>query len=276
MTFELSPWAVNDNYDITTYSKVSINNNLTINSTNSVSINTTGSGTIDIGGTVNSTKINIGAGSTGIIDIGNGNTTALNLVSSGSINTTGYMYGAVNGLYPGIYPAMQYYRLNTSYVGGNVNTAQKFLGVGVTLVANTVYEFEGTFALSNTSVGASHTFSILFGGGAVINNIGYTINTSISNDSYINNTGGTIGLPITNIFAQTNSSVQLSSNSINANVYIIITIKGTVSISTFDTFIPQYILSAAPGGAYTTQIGSYIKISPLSASGANTSIGSWA
>ena len=42
------------------------------------------------------------------------------------------------------------------------------------------------------------------------------------------------------------------------------------------SFIPQYTVSAAPGGAYTTQIGSYIKLSPISVSGANTSIGTWA
>ena len=50
-------------------------------------------------------------------------------------------------------------------------------------------------------------------------------------------------------------------------------------MNTFDaggTFIPQYQLSAAPGGAYTTQIGSYFKLSPLGVSGSNTSIGTWA
>ena len=53
-------------------------------------------------------------------------------------------------------------------------------------------------------------------------------------------------------------------------------IRGTVSIATGGTFIPQYSLSAAPGGAYTTQLGSYFLIYPLGASGSNTSIGTWA
>jgi len=35
-------------------------------------------------------------------------------------------------------------------------------------------------------------------------------------------------------------------------------------------------LSAAPGGAYTTAIGSYFLIYPISASGANVSVGTWA
>ena len=42
------------------------------------------------------------------------------------------------------------------------------------------------------------------------------------------------------------------------------------------TFIPQYTLSAAPGGAYSTAAGSYISINPLSASGAATNVGTWA
>lgn len=42
------------------------------------------------------------------------------------------------------------------------------------------------------------------------------------------------------------------------------------------TFIPQYQLSAAPGGAYTTAIGSYFLIYPIGAAGNNTNIGTWA
>jgi hypothetical protein len=53
-------------------------------------------------------------------------------------------------------------------------------------------------------------------------------------------------------------------------------VKGVVSINAGGTFIPQYTLSAAPGGAYSTAAGSYIRINPLSASGANTSVGTWA
>ena len=53
-------------------------------------------------------------------------------------------------------------------------------------------------------------------------------------------------------------------------------LKGTMSIGTGGTIIPQYALSAAPGGAYTTQIGSYFKAWPIGASGTNINVGSWA
>jgi hypothetical protein len=62
----------------------------------------------------------------------------------------------------------------------------------------------------------------------------------------------------------------------NANTSIGIFVKGTISVSTAGTWIPQYGLSAIPGGAYSTLAGSYVKITPIGASGANINIGSWA
>jgi len=52
--------------------------------------------------------------------------------------------------------------------------------------------------------------------------------------------------------------------------------KGTVSINAGGTFIPQYTLSAAPGGAYSTVAGSFIRIAPIGASGSAINVGTWA
>ena len=52
--------------------------------------------------------------------------------------------------------------------------------------------------------------------------------------------------------------------------------NGTVSINAGGTFTPQYQLSAAPGGAYSTVAGSYFAIWPIGTAGANTSVGPWA
>ena len=73
-----------------------------------------------------------------------------------------------------------------------------------------------------------------------------------------------------------NSPLTTTGNISVATAYLVFFIKGIISVNTGGTFIPQYQLSAAPGGAYTTQIGSYFKIAPLAASGSNVSIGSWA
>ena len=62
----------------------------------------------------------------------------------------------------------------------------------------------------------------------------------------------------------------------NATYYDQTMMKGTISVSTGGTFIPQYSLSAAPGGAYTTAAGSYFLIYPIGAAGANVNVGTWA
>ena len=87
--------------------------------------------------------------------------------------------------------------------------------------------------------------------------------------------GPSIGLTVINVFAQSTNSIVIS-DSITGAIYIVFNIKGTVSIANGGTFIPQYSLSAQPGQTYITNIGSYFKIYPISVSGSNTNIGSWA
>jgi hypothetical protein len=55
--------------------------------------------------------------------------------------------------------------------------------------------------------------------------------------------------------------------------------KGIVSVNQGGTFIPQYSLSAAPGGAWTVARGSNMKIWPIASGSIDTSsisIGTWA
>ena len=76
-------------------------------------------------------------------------------------------------------------------------------------------------------------------------------------------------------FIQTASLTQTSFASTTAAVFYKAIVKGTVSVNAGGTFLPQYSLSAAPGGAYTTAAGSYFKIAPLGAAGSNISNGTW-
>lgn len=187
------------------------------------------------------------------------------------IDSSGYAQGTVNGLSAGRMLAWQYYRLNSGYAGSNATGAQSLFGVGVTLVGSTVYEFEIVVAMSKTAGTTSHTVSLGFGGTATLNNIGYnwTANQMDSSFTGVNNL-------VSNYFIQTASATVVTAAQTSATRYWFGVLKGTVSVNAGGTFIPQYTLSAAPGGAYTTQIGSYIKIAPLGSSGANTNIGSWA
>jgi hypothetical protein len=193
-------------------------------------------------------------------------------VNALQIDASQYVSATVNGLGRGLIPAEQYYELNTALAGANVTTAQNWLGVGVSLVANTVYQFEGEFALIKTAGTVSHTLGIGFGGTVGVNNILYMAMNYSDNTSSLT----TAGINNSTMYIQTVANTTLIAALATATQAKGIFIRGTISVSTAGTFIPQYTLSAAPGGAYTTQIGSYFKISPLSLSGSNTSIGTWA
>jgi hypothetical protein len=171
----------------------------------------------------------------------------------------------------GLVPGELIYRLNTAYVGTATTSAQSFLGVGVTVSGSTVYQFEGLFAISKSATASSHNFQLGFGGTATINNIAYEqFSTASSITSFNDTTNGAIYAG----FIQTATATTVGSPS-SAVVYKVVLMKGTVSINAGGTFIPQYTTSVSVG-PYTTAIGSYFKLSPMSASGANTSIGTWA
>jgi hypothetical protein len=181
-------------------------------------------------------------------------------------DATGYLTGTVNGLSSGIYPSQQYYRLNSAFAGGTGTSAQPIFNVGVTLIGSTVYEFEGAFVFIKSAGTTSHNFGLQFGYSGTFTNGIYTYY------GYASSSGSVlVG------FVQSVTSTNTIGGSLTAaSASVTITIKGTISVSTGGTLTPQYVLSANPGGAYSTQIGSYFKIWPLGASGANTSIGSWA
>lgn len=178
--------------------------------------------------------------------------------------------GAPTATTRGIIPTEQFYRLNADLVGANATGAQNVFGVGVTLAAATVYEFEMVSTLVKSAGVTSHTISASIGGTATLNNIFnfalYGVNTSV------------IPVGMTGAFAITNSNAAIIfTGAITSAAYTFaLAMKGTVSINAGGTFIPQYSLSAAPGGAYSTVAGSYMKIKPIGVSGANTSVGTWA
>ena len=210
------------------------------------------------------------ADATGNLSLQSGGTTIAALTSTGMAVTGTLSASGVITSASGIVPGYQYYELNTGYTGSNVATAQMAFGVGVTLASSTIYEFEYNYALSKTAGTTSHTISILFGGTATINNIGYTA-ISINNTADLTSRTAAVAT-----YGSSLSSIGTSNATVLATVSHIFHAKGIVSINAGGTFIPQYILSAAPGGAYTTQIGGYFKIAPLGASGSNITIGSWA
>lgn len=191
-----------------------------------------------------------------------------------NLDSTGNLAQAVTvGLGTGRLPVEQFYRLNSTLAGANATGAQSFLGVGVTLAGSTVYQFEAVYAMNKTAGGTSYIMSALFGGTATLNNIAYSLSATADLSSYAP-VAGPAG--ITQLYIQAATATAIRPASSATSLYLQWVFKGTVSVNAGGTFIPQYSLSAAPGGAFTMQAGSYFKISPLGASGANTNIGTWA
>lgn len=201
----------------------------------------------------------------------------LSLLSPGTPGTLEYdggeLYFTSSGTQRGLVPGMQYYRLNSTVAGANATGAQNLLGVGVTLSASTVYAFELQAFMVKTAGVTSHTVNFSWGGTATVNNIYNSIFVIFASGGV--NTYLTSGTMQAVVATQTTSVITTGSSNV-AGLTWNATMKGTVSIGGGGTFIPQYSLSAAPGGAYTTQIGSYMLIYPIGAAGSTTNIGIWA
>lgn len=199
--------------------------------------------------------------------------TNLTSATAGAMEYDGkVIYATPQGTQRGVVPGSQFFRLNADLAGANATGAQSILGVGVTLSASTVYAFEMVMALGKSAGTTSHTVGLSFGGTATLNNIAYRLN--VQNPNSVGFTS--VAVADYQQFFQSASNGTVTAAQTSAGNYISMRISGTVSVNAGGTFIPQYTLSAAPGGAYTTAAGSYMSIYPISASGANTSVGAWA
>jgi len=181
-------------------------------------------------------------------------------------------YATAQGTQRGVIPGAQFFRLESNLVGANVTTAQNTFGVTVTLSTSTIYAFEQYAVLTKTAGATSHFIATGFGGSATLNNILYTTVIPYAGSALPVAATQNIYANIVNTAAATNAIGAIS----NAAASPSLLIKGTVSINGGGTFTPQYTLSAAPGGAYSTVAGSYFLIYPIGASGANISVGAWA
>jgi hypothetical protein len=131
--------------------------------------------------------------------------------------------------------------------GTNVNTAQAwFPGVAVALGVGT-YTLDGFLFLSRAAGSTSHTTALLFGGTATVGVIGYVVQAS---------TADALALVAANTFFGSSAAalvVKAASTSTTEQAWF--KVGGIVVIGTAGTFIPQFIYSAAPGGAPTITAG---------------------
>ena len=197
---------------------------------------------------------------------------ALSTAVAGTIEYDGRVfYGTPNGVLRGVVPGMQFFRLNADLAGANATGAQNVFGAGVTLQVSTVYAYELVYALTKSAGVTSHTVAAGFGGTATLNNIQRNLTvggvaTAATTAAALQTSGY--------LSAVTSTVVTAALAAAACNVWV--TERGTLSVSGGGTFIPQYALSAAPGGAYSTVAGSYMLIYPVGIAGANVVVGSWA
>lgn len=157
------------------------------------------------------------------------------------------------------------FRLAAPFTGSDSTTAQSIFGVGVSLEASTNYEFEILVRLQKTAGTTSHNLSLAFGGTASLQGLAYVLAAD---------TGGVGTIPATNGWIAASSAAVVTSIA-SAAVGVTLRARGTISVATAGTLVPQYQLSAAPGGPYAVQAGSFMSLVPLGSSAGNLNLGGW-
>jgi len=166
-----------------------------------------------------------------------------------------------------------FYRSDAALSGANVTTAQDVFALDVTLTASTVYEYELAYSLVKTVGATGHNVRVFFGGTATFNNAYRSLlgTSAVGAGVFLTGVIGALGYTAT-----MSDNVNISGTLSNANSMVHLVERGTFSVNGAGTVIPQYILSAAPGGAYSVSAGAMFKLRRLGASGADVSFGPWA
>ncbi len=168
--------------------------------------------------------------------------------------TTGLAKGRQGGAIPSVAASL----LTADLVKANVATAQAWFGTGddeFALSAGTAYAFEGVLSLSRAAGATSHTTAILFGGTATLTSIGYL--------AHVSNPTGNVLSAAQQIFGSTATALVVTAANTAATENVHVLVKGIVRSNAAGTFIPQFIYSAAPGGAPTVRANSYFTLYPL-------------
>jgi len=267
----ISGSANNVRQNLTAGTGISFSTGTTYNGSAAITISTpyngtvtsvSGTGTVSgitLTGTVTSTG-NLTLG--GTIDKASASTFGIAQVDNTTITASAGVISAVQ--YSGYGNGTLYYALNALRTIGDTtaNTMYSLFGVGATVAANTRYEFELVFTVNGPN---KHQSLFSLGGVATPTRLSYwTHNTTQSGGPmiYITKTSG---------FA-TGENICLSN--VTGTEYIH-AMMGMIDIgATGGTLIPEIGFNAN-GTGVTVNAQSWIRLTPVSATGANTVIGTW-
>jgi hypothetical protein len=137
----------------------------------------------------------------------------------------------------------------------------------VSLAASTTYEFEAVYYITRAAGTTSHTTSVLFNASSALTSIAYTADVTTST--------GVALTGVDRIYGTSTTALVVTGASTSATENLVITLKGIMKTNAATTITPQFLYSAAPGGAPTVLPNSYIKLIPLGTS-SMISVGNWA
>lgn len=262
-----------------------------------VKLNSSGGGSVTLNQPTTATDYNQNllpaSGNVIITPVPAGNSTVAPLILTPGTNLASAVQGALEfdgttlyytpiGTQRGVVPGMQFYSHPLSGRAGAQTTAnQSILGVGCTVTAGTLYQYQGRFNFFKTAGGTSHTMSYSWGGTATFVNNRIVTNMIIQSSAQGYTTQNTARTAYHYVM-ETPASFAFSGSIASAFYTTNIMVDGLFVANTTGTLIPQYSLSADPGGAYTASAGNYLAIWPVSAPNltssntANVSIGTWA
>lgn len=152
--------------------------------------------------------------------------------------------------------------------GQNVNTAQPWFPTNgaLTVAADTTYWLDAMLSLSRAAGTTSHTIGILFGGTATLTSIQYT--------ALANNSDTDAAATAQRTLSRVATSTVVTGASTSATEQKSIKLDGIIRVNAAGTLIPQFIYSAAPGGAPTVKANSYFRLDYLG-TGSFTTQGTW-
>lgn len=223
----------------------------------------TGAG-LAIGGTTSASAwLTLAAGTTtlasALLTAGTLQTTA----TAGAIENDGKAFYATNvASSRQVVVTEQFVNLAADRTGSDVSTAQALFDTGndvISLAAATTYDFEMLLWITRAAGAVSHTTGILFPASSAF--------TAISYLAQVTNPTGNVLAATQQIMGNASTETVITAANTSATENVLVWVRGTIRTNAASTLTPQFKYSAAPGGAPTVKLGSYIRLWPK---GANT------
>lgn len=160
--------------------------------------------------------------------------------------------------------------------GQNATGNQSIFGVGLAVEANTIYHYQGRYNFFKTAGATSHTFAYSWGGTATFYNNRIVTNMIVQNSAQGFATQNA-ARSVLHYVMETRDSVVVTPAIASAFYTVNLQVDGIFIPNASGTLIPQYALSAAPGGNYVHSGGNYLSVWPVGkyTGQANLVVGTW-